>query len=467
MTTSKAKVVLINPPLPEGVTSHPFFPPLGIAYMAAVLDQNNVEVKVYDCPVCQIDHEKLKAELASDQPTMVGIGSFTSTIDSALESARVAKEACPDAKVLMGGVHASFADKQILAEEKAVDIVVRGEGEETIVELLDQSPEMQKINDIKGITFRKDDQIIQTPNRPLIHDLDALPHPAYKFLPVEKYKVTGRKLLPIITSRGCTFQCSFCVASKMFGARLRTRSAKNVLDELEWLKNEQGAEGISFQDDTFTLDKQRTIDICDGMIDRKINLPWGCGTRTDTVTKKVLAKMRKAGCNEVAYGVDAGAQKIRDAFHKEVSTQQCEKAIKWAKEEGIFVTTSVILGYPGETRETLQESLDFIRRVEPDEVWLCHATPFPGTELREIIIRNGWKMEPDWKLYNTMNPIFEDPLLPSSEIAKMRKDFYNKFYGPKYIFRQAVKGYFKGNLYSKIMTRTAANYMLWRIKARL
>ncbi len=367
----------------------------------------------------------------------------------------------------MGGVHASFADKEILAQEPAVDIIVRGEGEETIVELAEQLPQTQKLGDVKGITFRKDNEIYQTTKRPLIRDLDALPLPAYKLLPVEKYRVTGRRLLPMITSRGCSFACSFCVASKMFGACLRTRSAKNVLHELEWLKNEQGAEGISFQDDTFTLDKQRTIDMCDGMIERKLNLPWGCGTRTDTVTKEVLAKMRKAGCNEVAFGVDAGAQKIRDAFHKGVSTQQCEKAIKWAKEEGIFVTTSVILGYPGETRETLQESLDFIRKVEPDEVWLCHATPFPGTELREIVIKNGWKMEPDWKLYNTMNPIYEDPLLPSADIAKMRKDFYNKFYGPKYVLRQAVKGYLKGNLYSKIMTRTAANYMLWRVKARL
>jgi hypothetical protein len=105
--------------------------------------------------------------------------------------------------------------------------------------------------------------------------------------------------------------------------------------------------------------------------------------------------------------------------------------------------------------------------VEPDDVWLCHATPYPGTCLREIVEKNGWKMSEKWELYNTMNPIFEDPALPSKEIAAMRKSFYNKFYSPKYVMRQAVKGYLKGNLYSKIMTRTAANYMLWRVKSRL
>ena len=465
MKTNKTKIALVNTPLLEGVAHHPLFPPLGLAYMAAVLEQNDFEVKIFDCPVCEIDHEKLKAELDSFQPTMVGIGSMTPTIESALKSARVAKEVCPDAKVLMGGPHATFADKQILIDEKAVDIIVRGEGEETILELAKQSPELQKVSDVKGITFRKDNQIIQAPGRPFIQNLDALPRPAYKYLPVEKYRIAGRKLLPIMSSRGCPFQCSFCVASQMFGARFRARSPKNVLDELEWLRDEYGAEGIAFQDDTLTFDRKRAMEICDGIIERKINLPWGCGTRADVVTKEVLAKMSKAHCNETCFGVESGCQRIRDSLKKKVTTEQCENAIKWAKEAGIFVTVSVILGYPGETKETLQETLDFVRKVEPDDVWLCHATPYPGTELRALVESNGWKMSEDWKLYNTMNPIFEDPNLPAKEIAQMRKNFYNKFYSPRYILRQAVKGYLKGNLYSKIMARTAINYNLWRAKA--
>ena len=467
MKTNKTKIALVNSPLLQEVGHHPLFPPLGLAYMAAVLEQNDFEVKIFDCPVCEIDHEKLKAELDSFQPTIVGIGSFTSTIDSALKSARVAKEVCPDSKVVMGGPHATFADKQILTDEKAVDMIVRGEGEETILELAQQSPELQKINEIKGITFRKDNQVIQVPNRPFIKNLDALPRPAYKFLPVEKYRITGRKIFPIMTSRGCPFQCSFCVASQMFGAPFRARSAKNVLDELEWLRDDYGAEGVSFQDDTLTFDRKRSIDICDGILERKINLPWGCGTRVDMVTKDLLAKMSKAHCNEISFGVDAGCQRIRDSFKKGVTTEQCEKAIKWAKEAGIFVTASVILGYPGETRETLQETLDLIRKVEPDDMWLCIATPYPGTELRALVESKGWKMSEDWKLYNTMNPIFEDPLLPAKEIAQVRKNCYDKFYSPRYILRQAVKGYLKGNLYSKIMTRTAINYNIWRAKARL
>jgi anaerobic magnesium-protoporphyrin IX monomethyl ester cyclase len=463
MNATKTKVALVTPPLLEKVAHHPLFPPLGLAYMAAVLEQNDFEVKIIDSPVLDFDHQKIKVELEAYQPTIVGIGSMTPTIESALKCARIAKETCPDAKVVMGGPHATFADTEILNTEKAVDLIAKGEGEETIVDIAKQLP----LNDIKGISFRKDNQIIKTAQRPFIQDLDALPRPAYKYLPMEKYNITGRNLLPIISSRGCPFQCPFCVATQMFGSQFRARSPKNVLDELEWLRDEYGAQGIAFQDDTLTFDKKRTMDICDGIIERKINLPWGCGTRADVVTKEVLAKMSKAHCNETMFGVEAGCQRMRDVLKKRVSTEQIENAIKWTKEAGIFVTVSVILGYPGETKETLQETLDFVRKIEPDDVWLCHATPYPGTCLREIVEKNGWKMSEKWELYNTMNPIFEDPALPANEIAEMRRSFYNKFYSPRYIMHQALKGYIKGNLYSKIMTRTAANYMLWRAKSRL
>jgi radical SAM superfamily enzyme YgiQ (UPF0313 family) len=461
MQTNK-KIALVTPPVTQKVAHHPLYPPLGLTYMAAVLEQNNFEVRIIDSPVLCFDHQQIRKELEAYQPSIVGIGSMTPTFESAIQCAKAAKEAVPDAQVLMGGPHATFADAEILTAEEAVDVIVRGEGEETIVEIAEQ----KKLGDIKGISFRKNAQIIRTAQRPYIQNLDALPSPAYHLLPMKKYNITGRNLLPIISSRGCPFQCPFCVASQMFGQQFRARSPKNVLDELEWLRDEYGAEGITFQDDTLTFDKKRTLDICDGMIQRKIGLHWGCGTRADVVTKEILAKMKQAHCDEIMFGVEAGCQRMRDLLKKRVSTTQIENAIKWTKETGIFVTVSVILGYPGETAKTLQESLDFVRKVEPDEVWLCHATPYPGTCLREIVEQNSWKMSDRWELYNTMNPIFEDPNLPATQIAEMRKDFYNKFYSPKYILRQTVKGYFAGNLYSKIMVRTAVNYMLWRLMSR-
>jgi len=466
MKTTKTKIALVNTPLLEGAGDHPLFAPLGLAYMSAVLKQNGFEVKVFDCPIYGIDHEKLKSELSAFQPTIVGVGAMTQTFESALKTAHAAKEACPEAKIVMGGPHATFQDKEILSQEKVVDIIVRGEGEETLLELAKQ-PELQNINEIKGITFREDNHIIQTPTRPFIQDLDALPRPDYKEIPIEKYRINGKRILPVISSRGCPFQCSFCVASEMFGRTFRARSPKNVVDEIEWLKNQYGAEGIQFQDDTFSFDKKRAIDICNGMIERKINLQWGCGTRADVTTKELLATMKKAGCNEICFGVESGCQRIRDSLKKKVTTEQCENAIKWAKEAGIFVTVSIILGYPGETRETLQESLDFVRKVEPDSVWLNIPTPYPGTELRALVQSYGWKMTDDWNRYNTMNAIFEDPNLPANVVLQMRQDFYNKFYSTRYFMRQAVKGYLRGSVYSKIMARTAANYILMRTKSKV
>ncbi len=459
------KVALVNPPLPVDIGHHPLFPPLGLTYMAAVLDQKGFEVKIIDCPVNNFDHDRLKNEISKFNPALVGIGSMTPTIESAFKCAQVTKEATPNSTVVMGGPHATFADEEVLNKEKAVDIIVRGEGEETILELAKQPETQEKLCNIKGITFRKDTKIIQTQNRPFIQDLDSLPLPAYKFVSVEKYWVAGRKLLPIITSRGCPYQCSFCVASQMFGQQFRARSPKKVLDELEWLQNEFGAEGVAFQDDTLTFDRKRAEEICDGIVDRKIKLHWGCGTRADVVTKELLEKMAKANCDETMFGVESGCTAMRAILKRGVTNQQIENAIKWAKDAGMFVTVSVILGYPGETKQTLQETLDFVAKIEPDDAWLCHATPYPGTHLREIVDKKGWKMSEDWKTYNTMNPIFEDPNLPATEIAAMRRQFYNKFYSPRYIIRQTVKGYIKGNLYSKIMARTALNYNLWRIKS--
>jgi anaerobic magnesium-protoporphyrin IX monomethyl ester cyclase len=460
-----SKIALVNPPVLKGVFHHPLLPPLGLAYLAAVLEQDGHEVRVIDCPACAIDHDQLKMELASFEPMLIGITSTTPTIPSALLSARAAKEACPDSKVILGGPHATFMDKQILSEEIAVDIVVRGEGEQTLVELAQHSPNSESLHDIDGITFKNNGQIIQTPDRPFIQNLDDMPRPAYKYFPLEKYRIFGKMFLPIITSRGCPFQCSFCVTSQIFGQKFRARSPKNVVDELEWLRDVHGANGVSFYDDTLTLDRKRILEICDEIKNRKIGLPWGCQTRVDQVSKEVLAKMREANCNEVSFGVESGCQNILDAVKKKTSVEQNEKAIKWAKEEGLFVAVSAIIAYPGETKDTVRQTVDLVRRMEPDDAYLCIATPYPGTELRTLVENMGWKISNDWSLYDTMNPVVENPLVPAEEIIKIRKAFYDGFYSPRYILRQVIKGKLGGNFYSQIMTRIALNHLLWRIKS--
>jgi anaerobic magnesium-protoporphyrin IX monomethyl ester cyclase len=464
----KKKIALVNTPFIEVKDNHPLLPPLGLTYLAAVLEQDNHEIKIIDCPACNFDHEKLKNELTSFAPDIVGITSLTPTIDSAFHSARVAKEAAPNAQVLLGGPHATFLDKEVLSQESAIDIVVRGEGELTLQEIAQGASDASSLGKVAGITFRNTEgQFMQTPNRAFIPNLDELPRPAYKYLNLENYRLFGKLHMPIMASRGCLYQCSFCVSSRMWGGRYRTRTPKSVADELEWLKNDLGADGAQFHDDILTPEVKRIVEICDEIIARKINIPWGCQARVDQISKEVLVKLRKAGCNEVSYGIESGCQKILDAVKKKTSTEQNERAIKMAKEAGIFVAVTALIGYPGETKEDVQETLDLLRRAEPDDIWLCIATPYPGTELSVLLEKKGWKVSDNWALYDTMHSVFENPLLSGDDLKQIRKDFYNGFYGPKYVLRQTMKGYVRGNYFSQIMARTALNHILWRVRSSL
>ena len=456
-----SKLIFVNPPILKGSFRHQLYLPMGLAYLASFLEENGHEVKVIDCQALDLDHEKLKSEISSFEPDIVGVTSIASLTRSVLLAAKAAKETLPDVTVILGGPHATFMDEQIIAEEAAVDFVVRGEGELTLLEIAQNLHDSNKVDRIEGITFRRNKQVIRTPNRSFIQDLDKLPKPAYDHFELDRYRLFGKKLLPVITSRGCPFQCAFCVASRMFGKAYRMRSAGNVLDELEWLKNVHGAEAFTFYDDTLTFDKKRLLKICNGMKDRKIGLPWDCQTRVDQVSKEILAEMKAAGCQQVFFGVESGCQQILDAVNKKTSIEQNEKAIRMAKEAGLFVTISLMIGYPGETRDTLKQTLDFVQGSKPDDVYLCVATPYPGTELRSIVEKRGWKMSSNLDLYDTMTPVFENPDLPSEEIMKFRREFYNSFYSPSYILRQLLKR----NSYSRMMARTAFNHILWRIKS--
>ena len=195
-----------------------------------------------DCPALEMSHEKLRAKLASLEPNVVGITSMTPTIQSAFTTSHIIKEACPEAPVILGGPHATFMDEQILNEEAAVDIIVRGEGEQTLLELAQNLSDSKSLRTVNGITFRSNKQTVRTPNRSFIQKLDELPKPAYRHFPLERYRLFGRAILPVITSRGCPFQCSFCVTSRMFGKTFRARRPKNVVEELEWLRDMHGAE---------------------------------------------------------------------------------------------------------------------------------------------------------------------------------------------------------------------------------
>jgi anaerobic magnesium-protoporphyrin IX monomethyl ester cyclase len=376
------------------------------------------------------------------------------------------KKFYPNALIVFGGPHATVMDVDTLSKYADVDIVVRREGEETLLELARHVAEDGKFDQVAGLTFRKKGEIIRTPDRPFIENLDELPYPAYHLFPLQRYQPGSlffrQKVFPIMTSRGCPFHCSFCLSSKMVGKKFRVRSPKNVVDELEWLRDEHGAEAFSFYDDTLTMDKERSYRIFEQMRQRGVDLPWNCQTRTDQVSKEILVRMKRTGCQFVSFGIESGSPQLLKTMNKETTIEQNERVIRWAKEAGLLVAISVIVGYPGETIETLRQTLDFIERVSPNMVYLCTAAPYPGTVLYDLVKDLGWKMSEDWSKYDTVDFAFENPSLPNECVKKMRAEFYDRLYSPLYILRH----FYKNTLYSRVLARTALSHYFWRIKSK-
>ncbi len=457
----KAKVTLVNPHYPRGAPKSIFLP-LGLGYLAAVLEENQYEVNVLDLQMINPTIQQLESELSRTNADVVGVTTSTLTYWPAVEIVKAAKKVLPDALTLVGGPHVTALPEQTLTEAPEVDVVVRGEGEKTMLELADLASKTgsQDLSKVNGITFRKEGKIVHTNNRAFIENLDELPHPAFHHFKLENYRMAGKNYLPIITSRGCPFECTFCLASSMCGTRFRTRSPKKVLEELEWMRDEHHADVFALYDDTFTFDKRRANAICDEMKARKFDLPWDCRTRVDQVTTEILTKLRDANCQLVHFGVESGSQKMLDAMKKHTTVEKNAWAIKLAKEVGISVAISVVVGYPGETPEMLKETFDFIKKTRPDFVYVCQAIPYPGTELVDILKGLNWEVSTDWNKFDEQSPVFKNPLLPPEKIDQMRGEFYDDFLSFRYYLEKSRRKDF----YSQIMARTARNHLLWRMK---
>lgn len=457
----KAHITLVNPPYPSGAP-RAIFIPLGISYMAAVLEKSGHKVDVIDWQASEPSLKEVEEQLQRLNPDIVGVTSATLTFNPALKILQAAKRTLPNCLTIMGGPHVTVMDEETLRKNPEVDIVVRGEGEQTVLEIakLISDSKVKNFENIIGITFKRNGQIVHNPPRPFIQDLDSLPYPAHEHFEVSRYKISGRIYLPIITSRGCPFQCAFCLASNMCGKGFRARKPKNVVDELEWLRDTHAAEAFAFYDDTFTYDSKRAIAICEEMRKRKFSLPWDCRTRVDRVTPELLNALRKTNCLLIHFGVESGSQKMLNAMRKGTTVEQNATAIRWAKEAGISVAISVVVGYPGETPEMMEETFEFVRKTEPDYLYVCEAVPYPGTEMYNVIKNLDWPMSEDWSQFHEQTQVFKNPLLPLEFIERKKKAFYDEFFSPTYFLRRRMKKDF----YSQTMARMAMNHLYWRVK---
>jgi radical SAM superfamily enzyme YgiQ (UPF0313 family) len=460
----KPHVTLVNPPYPTGAHQHPPFIPLGLGYIAAVLEKNEFPVDIIDCQALKLTQEDFKNEISKRKPSIVGVTSTTLTYKSALQVLSIAKAVHPTCVTAIGGPHATFWDENALKECPDLDIVVRKEGEETMLELVQRVEAGKSFHDLLGTTTRKNGKIVQNQERPYIEDLDALPFPAHHLFPLQNLQKYGKVIFPLSTSRGCTFWCNFCSAVRMFGRRYRMRSPESVIAELQFLYDKYGARQFTFYDDAFSVDQKRAYQICEEIQKRKLKIMWDCETRVDMVTKELLTEMKKAGCLAVWFGVEAGSKEVLDAMSKGLTLEKIKNSFKIARDCGLMTVASVILGFPEETPETARATIKFVNEIKPDDVGYYIATPYPGTPMYDLVKEKGWLKITDFNKYDTATPTFETPTMKMKELRKIREDALQSFYvHPGYIIRM----FRKGGVYGYSATKTALAHVRRKVKGKL
>ncbi|MCW4005157.1 MAG: radical SAM protein [Candidatus Bathyarchaeota archaeon] len=459
------KVTLVNPPYPPNAHSHPPFIPLGICYLGAVAEQAGHEVTVIDCQAEHLDYDAFKRRIEKVPSDVVGVTSTTLLYKSAVNLINSAKEAHPDAVTILGGSHASFWDVNALNEVPSLDIVVRREGEQTFVEILECLKNKKSLAGVLGLTYRGTDGTPKrNEDRPFLQDLDSLPFPAYHLLPLDAFHRMGKTIFPLTTSRGCVQWCDFCSTVRMFGRGYRMRSPKNVVDEIELLHNKYGESQFTFYDDAFTVNRDHVLEMCAEIKKRGLKIEWDCETRVDLVDKELLQTMHDTGCLAVWYGVESGSEKILGQMNKKIKKDQTREAFKMTQKTGLMVIASAIIGFPGETEDTAWETINFIKELNPDDIGFYVATPYPGTPMYDEVIKNGWLRITDFNKYDTATPTFETPYLSMERIREIRYKAHQQFYlRPRYVLKMLRRG----GTYGKSGLKTSAAYALRAMHIKL
>ncbi len=431
------KVLLINPAGHESkYKKHPVINftaiPLGIAYIAAMLEEDGHTVRALDAACFQISAEESKKWIKKFNPDLVGVQAYTPSVNYAVEYADAVKDVVPDAKVMLGGPHPTFMPEQTLNYSKNIDFCLRGEGEYTSVHLVNALEKKTSIKEIKGISFRNNGNIYHNPDAPLIEDLDAIPFPARHLFPVDHYRFFGSRFkgASFVSSRGCPHRCSFCSEAALFRHRWRARSAINVVDEIEYIESKWKKSIIGFMDDCFALNKKRVWEICNEMKNRKIDCPWGCAMRVDLVDYNMLNKMARHGCGMIYFGVESGEQQILNNVKKGTSVKQIRNAFAWCRKLGIDTIASLAFGFPGETKRSVLKTLNFVISLKPSFVVFASATPYPGTPFFDEALKNGWIREvpEDWSRFTLVDPVLELTELSKEELKNMLFYAYRKFH---------------------------------------
>lgn len=371
MEVNTMKVMLIEPDKIAIMKS----PPLGLAYVASTLEREH-EVFIVPRPTFDMTLDDVRFTLERNAPDVVGMTCVTMTAGEVVKIAALCKQVLPDVVVVVGGIHPTFAYPQILRASPDIDFVVRFEGEYTMPDLLQH---LDNPSCVQGIAYLKDNEIVVTPERPLIENLDELPFPARHLLPMHIYEKYSKGNM--LSSRGCPYFCLYCSLVRFIGRKFRVVSPLRVIEEIKHLVDEYHVKFVDFVDASFTTNRHRVKEICDLMKEEGLNVTWRCSSRVDLVTEKLLDMMSEAGCVSIFYGVESGVEEILNRTGKRTPVEKIKNAFKWSKERNIKTTASYIVGLPGETMETALKTLNLIRELESDEISPGIFYPFPGTDV--------------------------------------------------------------------------------------
>lgn len=421
-------------------------PPLGMLYIATYLRENGVETSIIDEAAQGYSLKKTVDWVKKEDPDILGFSTCSATGRKAALIAEKVKQENPNVKIVFGNFFATFNAERILKKYSSVDYIVRGEGEHTSLQLALCLERKSNIKKVLGIDFRNNGNIISTPDRPLIKNIDSLPFPDREMLDAEYHNTTAgivvapKKFSSFVTSRGCIFRCRFCGCRRLARTLWRSRSVDNIIEELHLLSS-QGYKQFLFVDDNFTLNPKRVIKLCQRLKKEKVDIEFFAEGRVDHCPQGMLHEMVRANCQMIYFGIENGTQKVLDYFDKQTTPQQAMDAVRRARKAGIAViVASFILGSPHETRQEIWNTLKFAQKLQVDIPQFNILATFPGTDIWEELKMQGLiDEEKHWET-GVMVPEVSPYAVPTKEIERMIHDGYQQFFiRPDYIIKQLAK----------------------------
>jgi len=445
------KIILVNPPYInfEGMKeSGGHTMPYNLAYLAGYLRKKvNCQIKILDIETLGLGYKKIKEYFKKENPDLVGFTCLSPTINHVFKISEIIKRLKKNCSIVVGGTHPTILPKETL-NNPYIDFTVIGEGEVTFSELVktikEKRTDFEKIN---GIYYKKNETILKTSPREFITNLDEIPFPALDLFNLKLYysaptkKLTSEQASPLLTSRGCVFDCIHCVSKSIWNRKLRYRSAENIIAEIEECINKYNIKEFNILDDNFTLNKKRAIEVCQKIIDKKLSIAWICFSRADTLDDELLSKMAQAGCKKISLGLESGSQKILDLMRKQTTIEQGRKAVELIRKNNILAHASFMFGNIGETKETIKKTIALAKSIDLDNATFFITCPVPGSDLYYYAKDQGFiKDNTPWEMFAPLtntSPIIIQKNLSQEDLIYWQKKAFREFYlRPKYIFHK-------------------------------